>query len=212
MFPKNVVSAALAIAILVVCIDQGEIFVQFLNRPESPNPRKFFFCSFFVWDIYSWLFPIVGLAIRCWNCNSRFNSGCADPFNNSTIGYLSECLPTFSLPNIQTVSQCRKIKHKGEQSVFWSNLNQKPKSTFSMTLTLCLCLLFVRLLHWENLENGVWSYIRGCNTNDQLNLYEATVYTCNQDGCNGANSNGPFATLALLATPVALLLRRTNLL
>lgn len=59
------------------------------------------------------IFRFVGSAIRCWNCSSKFNSGCADPFNNSTMGFLQECLTTISLPNIQTVTQCRKIKHKG---------------------------------------------------------------------------------------------------
>lgn len=125
MFSKNIVSSTLAIAILIVCIDQGDIFL----RAEIDSIPNYFCvlnfgtsgCFVFVWFVFGLSFllvviSLVGSAIRCWNCNSRFNSGCADTFNNATIGYLTECLPTISLPNIQTVTQCRKIKHKGKQS------------------------------------------------------------------------------------------------
>lgn len=174
--------------------------------------------SFGLWYLLVVISP-VGLAIRCWNCNSKFNSGCADPFNNSTIGYLTECLPTISLPNIQTVTQCRKIKHKGKQSTLsdyrkWRRRRQRRRQQYTRDAEFRLFCFFYfhSYLPLKILENGIWSYIRGCNTNDQLNLYEATVYSCNYDGCNGANSNGPLAALALLATPVVLLLRLTNLL
>jgi len=48
-----------------------------------------------------------GFALKCWQCNSRHNSDCADPFNNRSLGYATDCIPI-----VGQLAQCRKIVHK----------------------------------------------------------------------------------------------------
>ncbi|XP_043284086.1 uncharacterized protein [Venturia canescens] len=55
-----------------------------------------------------------GLSIKCWVCRSDFDPKCADPFDNSTIGF-SDCSqldPLEHLPGVGKPTMCRKIRQK----------------------------------------------------------------------------------------------------
>jgi len=60
------------------------------------------------------LFVQQGLSIKCWECRSDVDPKCADPFDNSTIGF-NDCeqkrIPEH-LKDIGKPKMCRKIRQK----------------------------------------------------------------------------------------------------
>lgn len=70
----------------------------------------------------AWILPVValivlsiahrGTAIMCWECNSRYDPDCRDPFNNRSIA-LADCdQRTYSLAPLEKATICRKIVQK----------------------------------------------------------------------------------------------------
>ncbi|GBM59577.1 hypothetical protein AVEN_30078-1 [Araneus ventricosus] len=90
----------------------GEKNVWYANEPEVKMMPSF-----------------IGEGLRCWECNSKYDPNCGEPFKEYTIS-LVDCSQRFLKQNMDAnATICRKITQKEIRGLFWDGpRNFEPRS------------------------------------------------------------------------------------